>query len=277
MNFHCQICSRDFVSKRSLQSHVNHHNITYREKHLKAAKISCARATIALQNKSNTKRDEYYLNPIKCLFCNKSIEYNNRFNKFCSSSCSASLNNKKRKIAPYKKQVHKRKIQKIRICEICSQPHYINGKTCSKQCKNKLLSISRKKLIEEGSWNPKSNRGRHKKSYLESSFHDWLNKHKQINFVTEYKFKRYKSDLTFQCAYYVDFFFPDLNIAIELDGSQHEKTKAYDQDRDQYIYNAYNVKIFRITHDEYIKKNRIKEIKSLLSLEDWSGQRDSNS
>ena len=39
---------------------------------------------------------EYNSNPSVCLCCNKALSYEKRNNKFCSSSCSASYNNKGR-------------------------------------------------------------------------------------------------------------------------------------------------------------------------------------
>lgn len=42
----------------------------------------------------NFEKYLYKRNPKQCNFCNKTIPYENRRNKFCSSSCSAKLNNK---------------------------------------------------------------------------------------------------------------------------------------------------------------------------------------
>ncbi len=41
--------------------------------------------------------NEYDKNPNKCVFCNKPLAYKARYNVCCSRSCSAKLNNKKRK------------------------------------------------------------------------------------------------------------------------------------------------------------------------------------
>ena len=40
--------------------------------------------------------DVYYKNPKYCENCGKELTYKQRFNKFCSSSCAASINNKNR-------------------------------------------------------------------------------------------------------------------------------------------------------------------------------------
>jgi very-short-patch-repair endonuclease len=67
-------------------------------------------------------------------------------------------------------------------------------------------------------------------------------------------------------SYYVDFLFEDLNLIIELDGKQHEKTKEKDTIRDEFLKRVYNLNIVRITHKEYKTKSRIDEIKRLLML-----------
>jgi very-short-patch-repair endonuclease len=117
-----------------------------------------------------------------------------------------------------------------------------------------------KQRIDEG-FNPQQNRGRHKRSWLESSFQHWLSENfSHIHHETEFPFKRYDQQKT----YFADFYFPSLNLIIELDGTQHENTKDYDLDRDLYISSNYNVKVIRISYSEYISKHRIDEIQNLL-------------
>jgi very-short-patch-repair endonuclease len=87
-------------------------------------------------------------------------------------------------------------------------------------------------------FNPNQNRGRGKASYLEKSFEAWLvDKLPQLEFHTEYSFKRFDQVKT----YFADFYFPTKRLIIELDGSQHlgKKQKQYDQERDQYITDHY--------------------------------------
>lgn len=56
----------------------------------KARLIGCKKASKIAKE----KRNNYYLNPKKCLFCNTPINYYKRIkHKFCSSSCSAKHNN----------------------------------------------------------------------------------------------------------------------------------------------------------------------------------------
>jgi len=111
-------------------------------------------------------RLNYNLNPNKCSECNCDLDFYKRKNKFCSSSCAASHNNKKRdghseetknKISKkltktIKKEETIHKIIKInrnkyhqnpKFCKICGQKldyEKRNRKTCSDEC-NIIASI----------------------------------------------------------------------------------------------------------------------------------------
>ena len=47
----------------------------------------------------------------------------------------------------------------------------------------------------------------------------------------------------------VDFFAPDLRLAIEIDGPVHEKTKERDLDRQRYLENL-DIKVLRFTEED---------------------------
>jgi len=68
-------------------------------------------------------------------------------------------------------------------------------------------------------------------------------------------------------TYFADFYFPDKKLIIELDGTQHNKTVAYDTERDSYINKTYDITIIRISYKEYQQKSRISEIKNLLNIQ----------
>lgn len=114
----------------------------------------------------------------------------------------------------------------------------------------------------ESGRNPNANRGRHKQSYLEKSFEEWLIKHGIVNFETEKHFRRHEC----MKSYFCDFFFPSLNLVIELDGSQHKNTIIVDRERDEYIRLTYGVEVIRVTEKEYRTKSRLDEIKKLLNI-----------
>jgi len=253
----CLHCSKPFII---LSNH------TYK----KYCNLSCStshRNKIAIAD----KLDNYLKNPNHCCQCNGTLPYKMKHNKFCSRSCAAIFTNSKKDWSKNKKtgpskgsKIDKPKTQlfytKIKQCVVCNKFHPKSGKTCSTICQKSLLSGITKKRIHNG-WNPNSNRGRQKRSYLEKSFESWLKENfPEINFITEHPFKRLDSIKT----YFADFYFPKLSLIIELDGTQHNNTKEYDQHRDNYISHTYQVHILRVTHKEYKNKSKLELIKKLL-------------
>lgn len=67
-------------------------------------------------------------------------------------------------------------------------------------------------------------------------------------------------------TYFLDFYFPDLNIVIELDGSQHKNTVEKDKQRDNFVSKELKCDIIRITHKEYQSKSKIPLVKKLLGI-----------
>ena len=109
----------------------------------------------------------------------------------------------------------------------------------------------------------RSNFRRDKKSYLEDSFEKWL--------VAEKFQSRYESEYTIRNHitgkwYFVDFYFPDHNLIVELDGKQHEKPshKQADMIRDEFITYHLGIDVFRISHKEYQEGSRISELSNIL-------------
>lgn len=90
------------------------------------------------------------------------------------------------------------------------------SKTCSVSCKKNLQSkLASARLAKTEN---RLNLGRHKKSYLENSFENWL-KQENIDFETEVHYRNTELNK----SYYVDFLFRDKKLVIELDGTQHRK------------------------------------------------------
>jgi very-short-patch-repair endonuclease/predicted nucleic acid-binding Zn ribbon protein len=215
-----------------------------------------------------------------CIICGHEVSINSK--RFCSQSCAAKYSNSKKdftkiKTGPSKKpkadkvERRKRKIYetkerirytKVSRCVICEKYFASDrAKVCSDKCKRTLLSELMKNKIANG-FNPQKNRGRHKKSYLETSFESWLKQsYPNIVYATEYPFRRPDQNKT----YFADFYFPNINLIIELDGSQHEKSKSYDLDRDNFISSEYRISILRISHKDYVKKSKLPEIMELLA------------
>lgn len=210
-----------------------------------------------------------------CLHCDSPIYENGK--KFCNRSCSASHNNKNK----VRSQESKNKISEIMKkralstpsvayiitnCEQCNKEftkkRHTKVKLCSPQCIKIHNSNKMKEKIKNG-YNPNKHRGRHKRSYMETSFETWLNnKFPSIVYVTEHPFKSTNLNKTF----FTDFYFDDLKLAIELDGTQHEKTKDYDKSRDASILSEHGVYVYRISHQEYKSGIKIPEVETILSM-----------
>ena len=199
-----------------------------------------------------------------CLQCNLPIF--SKVKKFCNHHCSATYSNLKRDYStftpgPAKGSIIAPAYTKVQQCIICNKWHTKKSKTCSAKCKSKLLSIRVNERIDNG-WNPQEHRCRSIPSYLEKSFEHWLIAHSFTNYI---------KNKTFRCnkkIYYGDFYFPEQNILIELDGKQHEQTTEYDQRRDQLILQHHNILTLRINHNEYLKQTKSELVKSLLGIKE---------
>lgn len=197
----------------------------------------------------------------KCLQC-ETLTYT----KFCSHSCSATYYNARKdytkiKTGPKKGSKPKNYIPwtRVRPCIVCGKFHTGSGKSCSRTCMSVLLSNSAISRIKNG-WNPNEHRVRSKPSYLEKSFETWLN---------ENNFTNYIKNKTIKCLskwYFADFYFPAHNIIIELDGKQHKDTIEYDLQRDNMILKHHNLYTVRISYEEYFRKVKIGQIKTILGI-----------
>ena len=256
-NRNCLYCQKEFIANDKQKKYCN---------------LSCANRHRGATNQRRIRNEgKYNLNPKLCVGCKSPISYDDRLNSYCSQSCGATHSNQRKdwtkiKTGPKPSHIPKKKWipTKKSKCEVCDISFIGLAKTCSRQCYRKLLSQRMKTRIYDG-FNPNLNRGRHKQSYMESSFEKWfLEKYPQLTFHMEHKFKR----LDIIKTYYADFYFPNLNLIIELDGSQHQSTKKYDQDRDNYISKNYNVQIIRISHKEYQSLTKMQLIQNILEV--WS-------
>jgi len=84
-------------------------------------KKSIAITLIKYKNRINL----YNLIPKKCIECDKSLDYEKRYNKFCSHTCAAISNNKGR-----------RTVKVIKYCKTCNTEFFgsLDRKFCSQKC-----------------------------------------------------------------------------------------------------------------------------------------------
>ena len=130
---------------------------------------------------------------------------------------------------------------------------------CADECKSSLISD---KIIKRIKTNRRSNYRRDKKSYLEQSFEQWLVDNKiSTKYIDEHFIKNHLTGKW----YFVDYYFPTVNLIVELDGKQHEKPKHKEADivRDAYIQEHLNITVFRISYDEYQSGTKLIQLSEL--------------
>lgn len=228
----CIICHEERSPKgiysHYLLSHTKEGAEAHRQRMLKAPKLG------ALHNKKigEANRLKYLQNPNYCECCLTIIPYRSS-NRFCSSSCAAKVSNKKHPKESRERQAktvsktlkgkpnlsRRLPYSRISFCIICGStiPNKYT-KTCSNSCFSKLIS---KLIIERIKINKRSNYRRDKCSYLEKSFESWLLQNKvPYAYIPEYYIHNHLTNK----RYFVDFYFPELKLIIELDGKTTRNT-----------------------------------------------------
>lgn len=95
----------------------------------------------------------------------------------------------------------------------------------------------------------RKNLGRHKRSWLELTFEEYLKYNNIQGWNTEVHF--WNEDL--RKNYFADFIFEDKKLIIELDGTQHKKTVEQDAIRDAW-FNSKGYTVIRIPVEEFKKR-----------------------
>lgn len=185
-----------------------------------------------------------------CKNCGKEIPSKN---KFCSSSCAASYNNKgrilseetKRKIGEgvLKHSGKERKMPKEYICKNCGK-HFISMRDavyCSSECVHKSHDF-RDKI-----------RQAHLKSVQNGTHKGWVSR-KIISYSEKFWMKvldnnniKYEHNFPFFNKYFLDFYIVigDKKIDLEIDGKQHKLRKEHDLQRDMFV-KGHGVIVYRI-------------------------------
>jgi hypothetical protein len=265
------------------------------DEHIKNSKNALIKGRLKIQKLKKERIEEYYKQPKLCKECEKPISYEKKNLKvFCDSSCSAKYNNKNRnnsfitddlrkkasikRIETYYKKVeieNKINIYEIEIlCDECSKPLTKNQKMRkNKYCSN-LCSLKNKKQSQEtkdkisSKIKERIKNGTHKGwmsrkliSYPERFFIEVFN-NKNILFKFNFPInKRNDLNLDDSSNYFLDFYFEDKKIDLEIDGNQHERRKEHDKLRDENLSKigiyVYRIKWLNINSEKgklYIKK-----------------------
>ena len=172
-------------------------------------------------------------------------------NKFCSSSCAAKHNNSLRHHSDSTKEKIRAALQKIprevRECPVCHKDFLARDSKrrtqvfCSKGCASKHSWFTNREanVKRVTSWirarvaagTHPGWRKRSGESYAEKVWRVELEKRGVVGFIQEYSVQRDDSAL----CYFIDFYFPTVHIALEIDGSQHRFRKEHDIKRDRFL------------------------------------------
>ena len=150
-----------------------------------------------------------------------------------------------------------KRIEKI-TNKLKGQIRSTRGKKMSDEARKKM-SISAKTSPKHNTW-----KSRNIKSYPEIFFEGVLLGNNILD-KCEREFL-IKGD---SCTYFLDFFFPEKNLDLEIDGSQHEFRKEQDLKRDEFL-NSKGIKVYRIRwkgicNDE-LKQYIFEEIRKFLEF-----------
>ncbi len=248
------------------------------EYHIENAKKASVLGNRKIQEIKNKRVEKYNNNPNLCLNCNNSLPYDKRKNKFCSSSCSASYNNKNRIITDEQKSKTSLSLKRIdrggkkalkeykRNCKECGDVFIVtrieNGKLsqqeycsdiCSKLGMKKNLSLNVKEKVRNGTH--KGWTSRNIISYPEKFFIEVL-KNNKLEYKQNFVISKRDLGLNDISNYFLDFYFEDKKIDLEIDGKQHSYKDRKEKDivRDKLLEDV-GIKVYRIKW-----KNPINEV-----------------
>lgn len=165
-------------------------------------------------------------------------------------------------------------IKKIK-CVICDEKFdkwkldcgvYTRSKTCSDECRFKLKSDNSKEVMKNRIENDKHHGwiSRNVRSYPEKFFIRVLkcnNLYEEC--LEEYRISKRELGIDCYSNYFLDFYFPNKKIDLEIDGKQHEfeNRKISDEERDKSLSEK-GIKVYRIKWRNINSKNGKEYIKN---------------
>jgi very-short-patch-repair endonuclease len=230
---------------------------------------------------------EYIKNPKICKNCGEPLPYNKRKNIFCDSSCAGKYNNKYRDTSyiteEFKQKARDKTIEKNKEkfgenyqfdysrydfdinCYVCnksltqkqirrknSRKKFIKKSYCSNRCRSLDASEETNEKIRQTKLESVKN-GTHKgwtsryiTSYPEKFFIEVL-KNNRLEYKHNFIISKRDLGLNDISNYFLDFYFEDKKIDLEIDGKQHsyEDRKEKDIARDKLLDNV-GIKVYRI-------------------------------
>lgn len=169
-----------------------------------------------------------------------------------------------------------KKAQHLTIEDELCVPAFNECKLCKKPCRNHFCTRSHEatyknlECVKKGIhpsqketarqlWIDNSEKAR-KNSKLELAFERYISPY-YPNYIRQYRVPIIKEN-GLKSVYRLDFYFPEHNVGIEMDGTHFHTDKQKDQKRDSYIKKQHNIDVIRITDVEWRKdyKNCIESV-----------------
>lgn len=224
-----------------------------------------------------------------CLMCGNKFFVRKREKKTtCGYSCANKYfrrNQKeetKKKISETLNKFHDsqpKPIKLLGVCEFCGKEfHKKNSKMqyCSVECVRKS-PLTRKKLSDKVQ--ERIQNGTHQGwisrnilSFPEKYFKSVFEQNGfSGKFITNYPVKKRDLGIKNDACYFLDFYFPDLKLDVEIDGKQHDRAEHIEHDkmRDQKLsengYEVYRIKWKSLQNEKEYFKEEIKKILEILS------------
>jgi len=197
--------------------------------------------------------------------------------RFCSVKCSRGFSTKaKRKEINKRVSIKLKKLPEIyeKICPTCKDTFYTKNKKVkycdTKKCYTRVITQKTKQLLRQRALENVKNgthigwQSRKIRSYAELFFEDVLKNHNLFE-RCDVEFKIPKRDLGINdhANYFVDFYFIDKKVALEIDGKQHKYPDRMKSDkiRDGLLKERLGITTYRIPwknpnndrNKEYIK------------------------
>lgn len=262
--------SRGLFCSRSCSATLNNHNRIKsdytKEKTSQTLKMKFAQGLIikskaAIQSPST----------IPCSICSRATKTKNIV---CSRECLGIHLSSKYPPKPEKQLQPIQKLPRSAIqreftnsCIMCNKTFVTTTKrkTCSVDCLSERFKQRASEYLRN---NRHKYVGPHKRSWMERTFVEWLEKHNITKGIYGYwdevHFKHTVNNK--KKNGWADFVFVSRKLIIELDGTHHSARVDLDAVRDHHLFSKRGYTVVRISHAEYIKGNRITEIKNLLGI-----------
>ena len=192
---------------------------------------------------------------IKCQKCSKLFQVlkSAYLRKYCSRRCAnghiITAEHRAKVSITIRSQVWRRKTAQG-VCKICAVPLFYTKQCCSRACykqyvnspesKQKFREIAQKRFQQNPELHPNRRCAKIKESYPERMLREFLEQQglrKDRDYYTQHRVERY----------YTDFYFPSINVGVEVDGERWHRDRAREEKRELVIKKYMQLRRFKVS------------------------------